>query len=280
MSRRRSSRPPRDAERHRSRAGAAPSRRAATDPRCPVVPSKRPLEHPPPARLQLATPSEHPRSGPRRPLRTTNGSATWPDPLRPVHRHDVGACKLAIGGSSSTVAVATRQSGHSASGVAGCPFRVIPALGLGRIRARSGGVRRAQGAAPPISADGRSVRAVVRFGPVAGADRGQGRAGSRSSRARAPRGQEQGGCVRREGGTAGRDGDRDRAWDGDRQAVDLRDHADRRQGRRASKVALPDASRGSRSASRRRRRTRRRAGRSLRTTSSSTTTPRLTGCGR
>jgi hypothetical protein len=26
-----------------------------------------------------------------------------------MHRHDVGACELAIGGSSSTVAVATRQ---------------------------------------------------------------------------------------------------------------------------------------------------------------------------
>jgi hypothetical protein len=48
-----------------------------------------------------------------RSLRTTNGSATWPHPLRPVHRHDVGAWELPIGGSSSTVAVATRQKEHS-----------------------------------------------------------------------------------------------------------------------------------------------------------------------
>ena len=43
-------------------------------------------------------------------LRTINGSATWPGPLRPVPRHDVGACELPIGRSSSTVAVATRQT--------------------------------------------------------------------------------------------------------------------------------------------------------------------------
>jgi hypothetical protein len=47
---------------------------------------------------------------PSRRLRwTSSGSATWPDPLHPVHGHDVGACELPIGGSSSTVAVATRQ---------------------------------------------------------------------------------------------------------------------------------------------------------------------------
>jgi hypothetical protein len=40
---------------------------------------------------------------------TTNGSATWPDPLHPVHRHDVGVCELTMRGSSSTVAVAMRQ---------------------------------------------------------------------------------------------------------------------------------------------------------------------------
>src|SRR3954453_22191251 len=44
----------------------------------------------------------------RRPERTTNGSATWPDPCVPVGGHDVGACKLRIGGSLSTVAVAMR----------------------------------------------------------------------------------------------------------------------------------------------------------------------------
>ncbi len=29
-----------------------------------------------------------------------------------MHRHDVGACELAVGGSSSTAAVATRQERH------------------------------------------------------------------------------------------------------------------------------------------------------------------------
>ena len=33
-----------------------------------------------------------------------------PDAWHPVHRHDVAVCELAIGGSSSTVAVATRQT--------------------------------------------------------------------------------------------------------------------------------------------------------------------------
>jgi hypothetical protein len=39
----------------------------------------------------------------------SNESAIWPDSLRPVHRRDVGACEFPIGGSSSSVAVATRQ---------------------------------------------------------------------------------------------------------------------------------------------------------------------------
>jgi hypothetical protein len=30
--------------------------------------------------------------------------------VAPVHRHDVAVCELAIGGSSSTVAVATRHT--------------------------------------------------------------------------------------------------------------------------------------------------------------------------
>jgi hypothetical protein len=51
--------------------------------------------------------------GTGRSLWTTNGSATWPDPLRPVHRHEVGARELPIGGSSTTVAVATRQKEYS-----------------------------------------------------------------------------------------------------------------------------------------------------------------------
>jgi hypothetical protein len=61
---------------------------------------------------------------------TTNRSVTWPDPLHPVHRHHVGACELAIGGSSSTVAVAMRQKRQcrvQAKGIAeGLRSRVYP----------------------------------------------------------------------------------------------------------------------------------------------------------
>jgi hypothetical protein len=53
---------------------------------------------------------------------TTNGSATWRDPLPPVHRYDVGACALPIGRSSSTVAVATRQYRHSRGAKPYCRF--------------------------------------------------------------------------------------------------------------------------------------------------------------
>jgi hypothetical protein len=42
-------------------------------------------------------------------LATTHGSATWPDALRPVHRHNEGALELPIGWRSSTIAVALRQ---------------------------------------------------------------------------------------------------------------------------------------------------------------------------
>jgi hypothetical protein len=41
-------------------------------------------------------------------LATTHGSATWPDALRPVHRHNEGARELPIGWRSSTGAVALR----------------------------------------------------------------------------------------------------------------------------------------------------------------------------
>ena len=57
-------------------------------------------------------PMTGPASG-RAPLTTARDDqrkrAAWPDPLRPVLRHDVGACELPIGGSSSTVAVAMRH---------------------------------------------------------------------------------------------------------------------------------------------------------------------------
>jgi hypothetical protein len=43
------------------------------------------------------------------PLATTHGSATWPDALRPVHRHNEGARELPIGWRSSTIAVALRH---------------------------------------------------------------------------------------------------------------------------------------------------------------------------
>jgi len=42
-------------------------------------------------------------------LATTHGSATWPDALRPVHRHNEGARELPIGWRSSTIAVASRH---------------------------------------------------------------------------------------------------------------------------------------------------------------------------
>jgi hypothetical protein len=45
---------------------------------------------------------------------TTTRSATRPEPLHPVHGHDVGACKLPIAGNSSTVAVAMRPESSSA----------------------------------------------------------------------------------------------------------------------------------------------------------------------
>jgi hypothetical protein len=45
----------------------------------------------------------------RTPQGTTNRSPARPNSSHPMHRHDVGASELAIAGSSSTVAFATRQ---------------------------------------------------------------------------------------------------------------------------------------------------------------------------
>jgi hypothetical protein len=56
------------------------------------------------------TGSGRPTAAPLRPQGTTNGSATWRDALHPMHRHEVGARELPIGGSSTTVAVPTRQT--------------------------------------------------------------------------------------------------------------------------------------------------------------------------
>jgi hypothetical protein len=50
---------------------------------------------------------------------TTNGSASWPDPWSPVHRHHVGACELLIDASPSTVAAAMRQIRQSAPSLVG-----------------------------------------------------------------------------------------------------------------------------------------------------------------
>ena len=51
-----------------------------------------------------------------------------PDAWHPVHRHDVAVYELAIGGSSGTVAVATRQKeGRGWSGQRAC-YQAIPAL--------------------------------------------------------------------------------------------------------------------------------------------------------
>ena len=52
-------------------------------------------------------------------LATTHGSATWPDALRLVHRHNEGARELPIGWRSSTIAVALRPRSSSAGAGAG-----------------------------------------------------------------------------------------------------------------------------------------------------------------
>ena len=64
-----------------------------------------PGTHPRPSRqaavdVRLSRDGACPRSSRRHPLGTTNGNAPWPDPLRPVHRHDVGVCELTTGGRS------------------------------------------------------------------------------------------------------------------------------------------------------------------------------------
>ena len=70
----------------------------------------------------IGSPSTAPRlrasrkSSVRQPESTTNQTATWPGPLRPVHRHDAGACELPIGWSLSTVAGAMRHREHSRAG--------------------------------------------------------------------------------------------------------------------------------------------------------------------
>jgi hypothetical protein len=60
----------------------------------------------------------------------SNGSATWTDSSRPVHRRDVGACEFPIGGSSSSVAVAMRQEQQPESGaLASDGTRQPPSIG-------------------------------------------------------------------------------------------------------------------------------------------------------
>jgi hypothetical protein len=74
----------------------------------------------------------------RRSQGTTNGSAVWPDALRPVHRQDVGVSELPVEGSSRTVAVATRQeeqrarfrAGRSLQAKGGVHRRLSPARSL------------------------------------------------------------------------------------------------------------------------------------------------------
>jgi hypothetical protein len=65
---------------------------------------------------------------PRSPWRS-NGSATWPDSLRPVHRHDVGACEFPNRRNSCGVAVAMRRGcpvnpGHGPQPVSARPIRL------------------------------------------------------------------------------------------------------------------------------------------------------------
>src|SRR4030081_742998 len=62
------------------------------------------LRHSAPRSLMNAGVLRRRRRGAR--LATTHGSATWPDALRPVHRHNEGALELPIGWRSSTIAVA------------------------------------------------------------------------------------------------------------------------------------------------------------------------------
>ena len=66
------------------------------------------LRHSAPRSLMNAGVLRRCRRGAR--LATTHGSATWPDALRPVHRHNEGARELPIGWRSSTIAVALRQT--------------------------------------------------------------------------------------------------------------------------------------------------------------------------
>ena len=65
------------------------------------------LRHSAPRSLMNAGVLRRCRRGAR--LATTHGSATWPDALRPVHRHNEGARELPIGWRSSTIAVALRR---------------------------------------------------------------------------------------------------------------------------------------------------------------------------
>ena len=65
------------------------------------------LRHSAPRSLMNAGVLRRCRRGAR--LATIHGSATWPDALRPVHRHNEGALELPIGWRSSTIAVALRQ---------------------------------------------------------------------------------------------------------------------------------------------------------------------------
>jgi hypothetical protein len=83
-------------------------------PACPLTDAPNPCStcvprssHPDSSIHGEASPKDTP---PDIPLWTTNRSATRPNTSHPMHRPDVGACELAIGGNSSTVAVATRHT--------------------------------------------------------------------------------------------------------------------------------------------------------------------------
>ena len=70
-------------------------------------------------------------------LATTHGSATWPDALRPVQRHNEGARELPIGWRSSTIAVALRQIRQSGAALPGCRSSSKAAVASRRVAGQS-----------------------------------------------------------------------------------------------------------------------------------------------
>ena len=96
-------------------AGSCSSPQTIRPDRDPLTAFRAPLSH------QCGRPTVVPT---RCSLATTHGSATWPDALRPVHRHNEGALELPIGWRSSTIAVALRHMQQRAASWNECSLRV------------------------------------------------------------------------------------------------------------------------------------------------------------